>query len=310
MEKGERISKIPVIFLLAIFSASVHAEKLSGITSFAYILQADSFEQNREEAVRKLHDSERKLLIMDYSFSGSDRDRWKRDELDRIREGMEGRKIISYISIGEAEDYRYYWDEKASFLELENPDWEGNYKVFYWNSAWQNTVLDYVKIIIDQGFDGIYLDIIDAYQYFEYDRKTGEWLKNRINPETGNSFRKDMIDWVSVISDFCRGKSENFAIVPQNGSELLDYPEYVSVIDGIGIEDLYTDSNRRQDSEHTEEVLGNLENLKGTGKPVFLTEYATRKKYTEYAVNLNSENRYILLFTDRGLDKMGRCISP
>ena len=46
---------------------------------------------------------------MDYSFSGSDRDRWKRDELDRIREGMEGRKIISYISIGEAEDYRYYW---------------------------------------------------------------------------------------------------------------------------------------------------------------------------------------------------------
>ena len=68
------------------------------------------------------------------------------------------------------------------------PTGEGNYKVFYWNSAWQNTVLDYVKIIIDQGFDGIYLDIIDAYQYFEYDRKTGEWLKNRINPRNRKQF--------------------------------------------------------------------------------------------------------------------------
>ena len=146
---------------------------------------------------------------------------------------------------------------------------------------------------------------MDAYQYFEYDRKTGEWIKDRINPETGNSYRKDMIEWVTVISEFCRKKSEDFIIVPQNGSELLNYPEYTGVIDAIGIEDLYTDGNRKQDTEHTEKIQKNLDNLKGKNKPVFVTEYASRKKYTDYAAERNKENSFILLFTGRALDKAG-----
>tara|TARA_Y100000782_G_C10186254_1_gene266778 strand:+ start:5809 stop:6066 length:258 start_codon:yes stop_codon:yes gene_type:complete len=60
---------------------------------------------------------------------------------------------------------------KPSFLAEENPDWEGNYNVKYWNTDWQNIIYGnndaYVKKIIDTGFDGVYLDIIDAFEYFE-----------------------------------------------------------------------------------------------------------------------------------------------
>ena len=60
---------------------------------------------------------------------------------------------------------------KPYFLAEENPDWEGNYKVKYWNTDWQNIIYGnnnaYVKKIIDAGFDGVYLDIIDAFEYFE-----------------------------------------------------------------------------------------------------------------------------------------------
>ena len=86
------------------------------------------------------------------------------------------RLVISYMSIGEAENYRYYWKDDwknnpPNWLEHENPNWEGNYKVRYWHKEWQSIIYgndnSYLKKIIDAGFDGVYLDIIDAFEYFE-----------------------------------------------------------------------------------------------------------------------------------------------
>ncbi|MFQ5795846.1 MAG: endo alpha-1,4 polygalactosaminidase [Candidatus Bipolaricaulia bacterium] len=86
------------------------------------------------------------------------------------------RLVIAYMSIGEAEDYRYYWQAEwkpnpPSWLAEENPDWPGNYKVRYWDRNWQNVIYEsndsYLKKILDAGFDGVYLDIIDAFEYFE-----------------------------------------------------------------------------------------------------------------------------------------------
>ena len=86
------------------------------------------------------------------------------------------RLVIAYMSIGEAEDYRYYWNtawltSPPSWLEKENPEWLGNYKVRYWDASWQTIIYgnntSYLKKILDAGFDGAYLDIIDAFDYFE-----------------------------------------------------------------------------------------------------------------------------------------------
>ena len=58
-----------------------------------------------------------------------------------------------------------------SWLAGENPDWPGNYKVRYWNTDWQKIIFgegdSYLGLILDAGFDGVYLDIIDAFEYFE-----------------------------------------------------------------------------------------------------------------------------------------------
>jgi len=80
------------------------------------------------------------------------------------------------MSIGEAEDYRYYWDStwrtgNPIWLDKENSDWSGNYKVRYWEYGWQNIIFgnddSYLKKILDAAFDGVYLDIIDGFEYFE-----------------------------------------------------------------------------------------------------------------------------------------------
>lgn len=86
------------------------------------------------------------------------------------------RLVLCYMSIGEAENYRYYWQtewnsSKPSWLEKENPLWKGNYKVRYWTSEWKQIMYGNVNAYLDKvlfaQFDGVYLDIIDAYEYFE-----------------------------------------------------------------------------------------------------------------------------------------------
>ena len=100
------------------------------------------------------------------------------DEINQLRQKSNGGKrlVISYMSIGEAENYRYYWNDNwltnpPEWLKEENPDWEGNYKVAYWEKEWQDIIYgndnSYLKKIVDAGFDGVYLDIIDAFEYFE-----------------------------------------------------------------------------------------------------------------------------------------------
>lgn len=76
------------------------------------------------------------MLFDDALFSASEVAQLK------VKENGGQRLVISYMSIGEAEDYRYYWNNTwavgdPSWIEDENPDWEGNYKVVYWDPAWQ-----------------------------------------------------------------------------------------------------------------------------------------------------------------------------
>jgi len=47
----------------------------------------------------------------------------------------------------------------------ENPDWPGNYK--YWNPDWQTVIYGNLGKILAAGFDGVYLDLIDAFEIFE-----------------------------------------------------------------------------------------------------------------------------------------------
>ena len=112
---------------------------------------------------------------MDMFFDGLE---FNSDEITRLRMKKNGgtRMVIAYMSIGEAEDYRYYWDKSwkcgnPSWLDKENPKWKGNYKVKYWNPEWQTIIYgndnSYLSRIINAGFDGVYLDIIDAFEYYE-----------------------------------------------------------------------------------------------------------------------------------------------
>ncbi|MFC1935078.1 endo alpha-1,4 polygalactosaminidase [Chloroflexota bacterium] len=142
--------------------------------NFLYLLNSSSY-PNKENFLNAIKNTHYDVLIIDAFY---DSDILRSDDVATLQTKPNGvsRLVIAYMSIGEAEDYRYYWQNSwtsnpPSWLEKENPNWYGNYKVRYWDSAWQDIIYgndtSYLRKILDAGFDGVYLDIIDAFEYFE-----------------------------------------------------------------------------------------------------------------------------------------------
>ncbi len=142
--------------------------------AFLYLINPGKF-PDKESYLTALAEAEHEMLIIDTGFSGDDL--LTSEDVKRLKKN--GRPVLAYLSIGEAETYRPYWDPSwkqspPPWLAEENPDWSGNIKVHYWEPAWQKIILGSpdaaLDKILDAGFDGVYLDIIDAFGYFEAKR--------------------------------------------------------------------------------------------------------------------------------------------
>ncbi len=298
--------------LIAIFLLAHFVQAEAPPASFAYILQADAFAKTKPQAVEQLAACGRDWIVLDAQFSSDTP--WTRADLDAIRHGLAGRKVIAYISIGEAEDYRPYWRKEwgrkgkltaaaPAWLGVENPEWKGNYRVKYWHAEWQKIMLGTVDDAMARGFDGVYLDIVDGFETFEQDGK--EFIDDRANPETKQSYRRDMVDWVKSIAAHARAKNPAALVISQNGSQLVAHADFLETISGIGIEDLFTNRNKLQPKSHTSEVLGHLEKIAKAGKPVLLIEYPKSAERQDAAKKLAHENGMTWLITDRQLKTLG-----
>jgi cysteinyl-tRNA synthetase, unknown class len=209
------------------------------------------------------------LAVIDYSADGSDDTAFSRQRIDSLRSAPDGpAAVLSYLSIGEAEDYRFYWQSgwkpgNPSWLGHENPDWAGNYRVAYWDPGWRGVVLRYLDRILDAGFDGVYCDLVDQYEYFSERGRT--------------TAAQEMADLVASIRSAGRSRDPGFLVFVQNASELPGLvPGYVELVDGIGQEDVYYGYDR--DGVATPEAVSvelekNLAVFRDAGKTVLTVDY-------------------------------------
>ncbi|WP_243744120.1 endo alpha-1,4 polygalactosaminidase [Zeaxanthinibacter enoshimensis] len=144
-------------------------------SNFLYLINYQEF-SSKSQLLDSLGNTNYDILILDLFFN--DTDALDLNDLEFLKQKKNGSKriVLCYMSIGEAEDYRYYWSPEwktnpPEWLRAENPDWPGNYKVQYWNPEWQEILFGspaaYLDRILESGFDGVYLDIIDGFEYFE-----------------------------------------------------------------------------------------------------------------------------------------------
>jgi cysteinyl-tRNA synthetase len=153
-------------------SASVN--ELTDARNFLYLINPQNF-ATTEDFVATLDATNYDMMVIDVSVNDS---RLTADQVERLQTKPDGsrRLVIAYLSIGEAENYRDYWQTSwntnpPSWIADENPDWPGDFKVRYWDPEWQAILYGNddacLDRILEAGFDGMYLDIIDAFEYFE-----------------------------------------------------------------------------------------------------------------------------------------------
>jgi cysteinyl-tRNA synthetase len=255
------------------------------------------------------------ILIMDYSAYGDDESAYSKNQIVELKD--KGIVTLGYISIGEAETYRYYWTKNFSdnnFLGIENKDWDENYKVRYWDEKWQNIIFNYLDKLIDAGFDGAYLDIVDGYEYWSDEDNNEKKLLGDPNSEEESA--NLMIDFIVEINQYCKEKNPDFLIVPQNGSNIIKYDngKYISNIDGIGIEDLWYMETLKRDEVDVTARIDNLNRISNAGKFVLVTDYLYDDSESDYENEVRINNfisnaneydfKYYIANKNRNLDDM------
>ena len=140
-----------VFICVALLVGLVGAADLSGITSWAYWLQDPDLDA--------LAASSNDLVVIDYSSTGGEDGEFTSAEIASLKD--EGKTVLAYLSIGEAENYRFYWQSswrvgKPGFIVEANPDYEDNFKVKYWSKNWWEKALKpYLDRILDAGYYGV-----------------------------------------------------------------------------------------------------------------------------------------------------------
>ena len=262
------------------------------------------------------------LIVIDHARDASATDLLSAADVEafRARPGAAPRIVLAYMSIGEAENYRFYWWKpwvsKALFgllrpgwLSRENKEWKGNYLVRYWQPGWQKLIFNpapsrldalremsgsrprpYIDQILEAGFDGVYLDRVDAFNEWEKTRKTAE---------------ADMNAFVINLSAYAKQRKPGFLVMPQNGEELVRSADYRRAIDGIAKEDLLfgVDAPERENKpEDIKRTIDHLTSVRSELGPVFVVEYISAPGKRLMAQQRAAELGYTLTFAERALN--------
>jgi cysteinyl-tRNA synthetase len=258
------------------------------------------------------------LFVTDYSRDGTAIGAWSPADVERLRQrpGGKPRIVLAYLSIGEAESYRGYWRREwalkpPSWLGRENPEWKGNFTVRYWQTGWQGIHVDpkptllrrlterffpsfvsepYLDLILEAGFDGVFLDKVDAFE---------DWADGRPTAAA------EMVAFVEAIANYARSRRPGFLVVAQNGEALLRTPRFLEAIDGIAKEDLTHGVGGDGVANPPDEIASATAALGlaiAAGKTVLQVEYlddpAARRTVAENA----ARSGYKLLFARRQLN--------
>ncbi len=276
--------------------------RVTGAKSWGYQLAGLSI----EEAARSPYD----LLVVDATTGLASGRAFTVTEVERLKRKPDGsrRIVVSYLSIGEAEDYRadyftpeYMTEDAPDWLMQENKDWKGNRLIRFCNEGWQQTIVGdedgrsvYNSIdpsplhrLIELGFDGIYLDRVDVY--------------SEIAKECPDGARK-MVEFVRRLGAHARKRDPQFLVILQNAEELLDHKVMMETIDAIAKEGLFHSWTSDQgDSRYS---VTQLKRAQAAGRGVFVIDYTTDRSKSDVSLRKIKAQGFIPYIGPKALDAL------
>jgi cysteinyl-tRNA synthetase len=279
---------------LALVGCQDRPGRLAGVETWMYQIQS----LDEDGAIEVLADTSYPLLVLEPGHNFTEYPYDAEAMVQALRPLPDGgeRLLVAYIDIGQAEDYRDYWEDGwvaptatergvPDFLVTVDPDgWSGNYPVAYWDARWKALWLDeggIIEALATLGFDGIYLDWVEAYD----DERVIEAAE-----EAGRDAADEMILFIEQMREAGQRITPDFLVIPQNAPYLIDAaPErYAAAIDALAVEDTWFhgagdadwndpqagDLHERHDDEwSTEARLDQYQVFLDQGLPVFSVDY-------------------------------------
>ncbi len=166
-----------------------------------------------------------------------------------------GKTLLGYISFGEAEEYRYYFDniKKQDLLLEENPNWPGHFIVDARNPLWAKYLVEVlVPDVLRRGFDGIMVDTLDSLVFLEMD-----------HPDKYRGMAQAAADLIHAV----RMHYPDMPIMINRGIEIL--PKIEQDINMLMAENIYTNHNFKTGEDYIydeAEYLDNLNKIKASQK--------------------------------------------
>ena len=147
---------------------------LADVQNYLVLLNPGHFGSS-EDYLTSLQNTNYDLLIIDLYMENRLLTKQEVNALKHKKNGGQ-RLVFAYMSVGEAENYRNYWQKEWDktlpvWLDKANEDWQDNYRVKFWRPEWKHILYGsphaYLDEIMAANFDGVFLDVIDVYQYFQ-----------------------------------------------------------------------------------------------------------------------------------------------
>ncbi len=296
-----------------------------------------------DEMVERIAASDYEMVVLDFIPSEAENvDFPMAAVIDRMHEAAVPKLVIAYIDIGQAEDYRTYWRHgwrigDPDWIAGGDPDgWEGNFPVAFWRDEWREIWLGengYLRAIVEDGFDGVYLDWVEAYS----DENVLE-----VAERDGVDARAEMVAFVRGIGEVAHAVRPGFIVIAQNAAELARNDAYLASIDAIAQEQVWFDGGadndppgdcplprtegdvdseryrvslsepcRRQFDEFpestlhvsSEEYLRDLTLARSKGEIIFTVDYALDRDNVEWVYETSRSLGFVPFAGNRALDR-------
>ena len=113
---------------------------LRDVDYWLYLIDVNLSLETVDQIVASSHD----MVVLDFiSFEANNTDYPMAKVVDRLHNAPHPKRVLAYIDVGQAEDFRVYWQPgwgigNPEWIVGGDPDgWAGNYPVAYWYEEWR-----------------------------------------------------------------------------------------------------------------------------------------------------------------------------